>query len=227
MNDEEIRQIEKIIGYAFKDRSLLERAFVHASYANEHHVPSYERLEFLGDGVLGLIIAEMLYKTGGDEGVMTVRRSMIVSSEPLEDATLHAGLDAYIAFGNGERGNDHSDSKVLADVFEALLGAVYLDGGYNYASDLVYRLLGDRISEVARAADNVNYKGELQEYCRAHGLGEVSYELISQSDEGGRPHFVSRVTAGGITADGEGRRKKDSERNAAKYALEKLAKRGQ
>ena len=227
MTENEINKVEQLIGYAFTHKSLLERAFVHASYANEHGIPSYERLEFLGDGVLGLIIAELLYKTGGDEGVMTVRRSMIVSSDPLEDATRRAGLDHFILYGNGERANDHSDSKVLADVFEAVLGAIYLDGGYKAASDFVCRLLGERINEVAFGSDSINYKGRLQEYCRAHKLGDVVYELLCETDKNGRPYFCSRVTAGGVTAEGEGRRKKDSEKNAAKYALEKLAKQGQ
>ncbi len=220
MTEKDISKIENIIGCAFKDKTLLERAFVHSSYANEHDVCSYERLEFLGDGVLGLIVAEMLYKADGDEGVMTVRRSMIVSSEPLEDATVAAGLSEFVLYGNGERNNDHSDSKVLADVFEAVLGAVYLDTGYEKAAELVERFLGDRIREVMTSGKR-NYKGELQEYCQAHKLKLAEYG-VTESERDGRPHFAATVRAAGVTARGEGRRKRDAEQEAAKYALEKL-----
>ena len=106
MNGKQTEKAEKIIGYAFKDKTLLERAFVHSSYANENNVESYERLEFLGDGVLGLVVAELLYEGSGDEGVMTVRRSRIVSSEPLEDATEKMGLDEFIQYVKGERTQD-------------------------------------------------------------------------------------------------------------------------
>lgn len=226
MNRISAENIENIIGYAFKDKRLLERAFIHASYAHENGVRSYERLEFLGDGVLGLIIAEILYSSEGDEGVMTVRRSMIVSTEPLEDATLAARLDRFVLYGNGEKAHDHSDSKVLADVFEALLGAIYLDGGYAEAVKFVRTFLGDRISDVMAAGSPVNHKGRLQEYCQAKKIGAPKYLTLSERFENGKPVFTVSVTAGGITAEGEGRRKRDAEQKAAKSALEKLVKNG-
>ena len=226
MNGKQTEKAEKIIGYAFKNKTLLERAFIHSSYANENNVESYERLEFLGDGVLGLIVAELLYEGSGDEGVMTVRRSRIVSSGPLEDATEKMGLDEFIQYGKGERMQDHTDSKVHADVFEAVLGAIYLDGGYERAVAFVTRHLGDAISR-AVSSPQINHKGILQEYCQADKLGDVEYTLVSEDLRDGRPYFVSRVSAGGVTATGEGRRKRDAEQEAAKSALEKLRKRPQ
>ena len=226
MNGKQTEKAEKIIGYAFKNKTLLERAFIHSSYANENNVESYERLEFLGDGVLGLIVAELLYERSGDEGVMTVRRSRIVSSGPLEDATEKMGLDEFIQYGKGERMQDHTDSKVHADVFEAVLGAIYLDGGYERAVAFVTRHLGDAISR-AVSSPQINHKGILQEYCQADKLGGVEYTLVSEEERDGRPYFVSRVSAGGVTATGEGRRKRDAEQEAAKSALEKLRKRPQ
>ena len=220
MTEKDISKIENIIGCAFKDKTLLERAFVHSSYANEHDVCSYERLEFLGDGVLGLIVAEMLYKADGDEGVMTVRRSMIVSSEPLEDATVAAGLSEFVLYGNGERNNDHSDSKVLADVFEAVLGAVYLDAGYEKAAEFVERFLGDRIREVMTSGKR-DYNGELQEYCQAHKLTLAEYG-VTESERDGRPHFTATVTAAGVTAPSASRRKRAADQEAAEYTREKL-----
>ena len=224
MNGKQTEKAEKIIGYAFKNKTLLERAFIHSSYANENNVESYERLEFLGDGVLGLIVAELLYEGSGDEGVMTVRRSRIVSSEPLEDATEKMGLDEFILYGKGERTQDHTDSKVHADVFEAVLGAIYLDGGYESAVAFVTRHLGDAISR-AVSSPQINHKGLLQEYCQADKLGGVGYTLVSEEERDGRPYFIAQVTAGGVTATGEGRRKRDAEQEAAKSALEKLRKR--
>lgn len=218
-----LEKAEKIIGYAFKEKALLERAFVHASYANEKGVPSYEKLEFLGDGVLGLIVAEMLYNENDDEGIMTVKRSMIVSTEPLEDATLDSGLDAFIKYGNGESRQNHSDSKVLADVFESLLGAIYLDGGYEEAVKFVKKFLECKIKEVFSADTQVNYKGRLQEYCQARRIGLALYTTTEES-RAGKPYFISLVKCGGITASGEGKRKRDAEQNAAKSAFEKLMK---
>ena len=216
-------QKEKIIGYAFKDKDLLERAFVHSSYANEHRIPSYERLEFLGDGVLGLIVAEKLYRSSGDEGVMTVRRSLIVSSEPLEDVTEKSGLGEFIKFGNGEKCHDHSESKVYADVFESVLGAIYLDGGYAEAVRFVDRMLGERICEVMRAGKSENSKGDLQEYCQQKKCGEIRYETVSEGKKDGRPYFTVCVYVGDKRiADGDGYRKKDAEHEAARYALKIL-----
>lgn len=218
-----LTQIEKIIGYAFKNKDLLERAFVHSSFANEKHVPSYERLEFLGDGVLGLIIAEKLYRSTGDEGVMTVRRSLIVSSEPLEDVTEKSGLGEFIKFGNGEKGHDHSESKVYADVFESVLGAVYLDGGYAEAVRFVDKMLGNRITEVMKSGKNTNHKGDLQEYCQSERLGDVKYETTGEEIKNGRPYFTVCVYAGGKRiANGSGYRKKDAEHEAARSALKIL-----
>lgn len=218
-----ITQTEKIIGYAFKNKDLLERAFVHSSYANEHRVPSYERLEFLGDGVLGLIIAEKLYCASGDEGVMTVRRSLIVSSEPLEDVTEKSGLGDHIKFGNGEKAHDHSDSKVYADVFESVLGAIYLDGGYEEAVRFVDKMLGDRINEVMRAGDSGNGKGELQEYCQFKKMGGIRYETLSESRKNNRPYFTVCVYVGDKRlAEGCGYRKKEAEHDAARSALKIL-----
>ena len=129
MKADEYKKIEEIIGYAFGNVELLGRAFVHSSYAHEHGTESYDRLEFLGDGVLGLVVAEKLYDEGRDEGVMTQQRARIVGTRPLEAAAEELGLEQYIRFGEGEKKQPHKHRKVLADVFEAVIGAIYLDGG--------------------------------------------------------------------------------------------------
>ena len=218
-----LNEIEKIIGYAFKDKTLLERAFIHSSYANERGVESYERLEFLGDGVLGLIVAEKLYGTDNDEGDMTEKRARIVSSEPLENATDALGIGGFMMFGAGESRQTHTRRKVYADLFEAVTGAIYLDGGYADAKSFVFRALGDRIDETMKCGDAGNSKGDLQEYCQAEKLGDVEYELI---ERGGKPHepvFSVCVKIGGKKyGEGKGCRIKDAEREAAKNTLEIL-----
>lgn len=218
-----LKEIEEIIGYAFKDKQLLERAFIHSSYANEHGIGSYERLEFLGDGVLGLIVAEKLYGTDDDEGDMTEKRARIVSSEPLEAATEKLNIGQYMLFGTGESRQSHARRKVLADLFEAVTGAVYLDGGYEAARDFVFRALGERIDAALKCADAGNSKGDLQEYCQAEKLGAVEYELL---EKGGKPHepiFAVCVKIDGKKyGEGKGCRIKDAEREAAKNTLEIL-----
>lgn len=218
-----LNKIEEIIGYAFKDKTLLERAFIHSSYANERGEQSYERLEFLGDGVLGMIVAEKLYGTESNEGDMTEKRARIVSSAPLENATQVLGIGQYIKFGAGESKQSHTRRKVLADLYEAITGAIYLDGGYEEARSFVFRTLGNLIEETIKRPFDGNSKGELQEYCQAKKLGAIDYPLISRGGKPHEPSFTVGVTVGGKKyAEGKGCRIKDAEREAAKIALEIL-----
>lgn len=217
------KNIENILGYAFGNKALLERAFVHSSYANEHGVESYDRLEFLGDGVLGMVIAERLYYTREDAGEMTEKRARIVSTAPLEDVTEDLGLDGYIVYGEGERKFRHARRKVLADVYEAIVGAIYLDGGFDDAKAFVLRSLGDRIDKIIDSRDSGNSKGDFQEYCQAHGITEVRYVQTDVSGSRHEPIYRMAVEINGrIYAEGEGARKKDAEREAARKALEIL-----
>lgn len=220
-----LTEIENIIGYAFKNKTLLERAFIHSSYANEHGVESYDRLEFLGDGVLDLIIAEMLYFAGNDEGDMTVKRSLVVSSAPLEECVTDMGLDKFIIYGEGESKQPHRHRKVLSDIYEAVLGAIYLDGELTEARKFVRNTLESRMSEILRKTDMKNYKGELQEYCQANHLGEVTYTTVTRKGPDHAPVFTVEVGIGGkILASAEGTSTKAAQRSAAKTALEILSK---
>lgn len=218
-----INEIESIIGYNFKDKSLLERAFIHSSYAYENKTESYERLEFLGDEVLGLIITERLYYTSENEGNMTEKRARIVSTAPLEDAIETTGLSRFILYGVGEKRQQHKHKKVLADVYEAIIGAIYLDGGFEKAKKFVMRTLHDRVDSIIESNDSGNAKGDLQEFCQAHRLGDIKYNLINR---GGTPHdpvfTVNVEIKGKIYAKAEGTRIKYAERNAAQKALEIL-----
>ena len=223
MKADEYKKIEEIIGYAFGNVELLGRAFVHSSYAHEHDTESYDRLEFLGDGVLGLVVAEKLYDEGRDEGVMTQQRARIVGTRPLEAAAEELGLERYIRFGEGEKKQPHKHRKVLADVFEAVIGAIYLDGGYAAAAAFVTDKLGDRIGDIIGSSESGNAKGDLQEYCQANGLGIAEYRLTGRSGADHAPSFTVCVYVDGkMIAEGRGGRKKDAERDAAKSALKIL-----
>lgn len=223
MKTESVANIEKIIGYAFKDKKLLERAFIHSSYVYEHGGESYDRLEFLGDSVLELIVAERLYAFGETEGEMTARRARIVSSRPLEECVVELGLNAYLVFGAGESRQEHTRSKVLSDLYEAILGAIYLDGGLREAQRFVSDTLGERIAEIVQSADVGNSKGELQEYCQARKWGMPVYAVSRSGGKEHCPTFFAEVSIDGkAVGSGSGAKKREAEQNAAKSALEKL-----
>ena len=214
-----ITGIEKIIDYVFKDKTLLEKAFTHSSYANENGVTSNEQLEFLGDGLLGFIIAEKLYADAADEGKMSVKRAALVNYSQLGKIMNRTGLSAYIRFGLSEVNQDHTDKKVLSDAFEALVGAVYIDGGIRAAKSLVLGLMGDDIINIR----SINYKGDLQEYVQQYKLGNIEYIQTSVFGSAHMPEFAVTVSVGGqVCGEGCGKRLKDAEAEAAKTALEKI-----
>ena len=219
-----IRQIEKIIGYEFASKDLLTRAFTHSSYANEKNQISNEQLEFLGDGLLGFIVAEKLYATNANEGNMTVKRSCIVNYKPLCRIMDSLRLSEHILFGQSEKNQSHAGKKVLSDVFESMVGAVYLDGGINEARAVILRLLGEDIKKIiSETGDKRNYKGNLQEFVQGNKLGDIEYV---QSELSGSPHeplfkIIVKIN-GEIFGEGGGRRMKDAEQEAAKCAFEKI-----
>lgn len=139
MRSKDIAAVEEIVGHVFADKVLLTTALTHKSYANEHACESNGRLEYLGDSVLGLIVAELLYRARDEqEGVLTELRQHIVSRMPLSDAVQRMGLMNYYRLGKGAKdGLDGFGAKPMSDVFEALLGAIYLDGGIECARAFV------------------------------------------------------------------------------------------
>lgn len=210
-------EIEKIIGYTFRDKSLLETAFTHSSYSNEYNVENNEKLEFLGDSVLNFVIAELLYLTAlEDEGAMTVSRASIVSREPLAEAVHRMGLLKYLRIGAGVAHTRNWSTKFKSNLFEAVLGAIYLDGGMENAKYFVYNNLGKNIAENAV----YDYKTRLQEYKQAR-FNDMKLEY--KTEDNGRKEFVSHVYIGGeMLGEGSGRKKKIAEQNAAFEALKKL-----
>lgn len=218
-------EIEKIIGYTFKDSSLLERAFTHSSYAHDNGIISNEQLEFLGDGLLGFIVAQRLYATDSSEGEMTVKRSKIVSREPLCAVMQRTNLAEHIRFGQSVD-KQPKGVKVVSDAFEALLAAVFLDGGLPCAESVVDKLLGSEIeSIISGGAAARNYKGDLQEYVQKYKLGEIVYGHTETSGSAHNPHFTVTVTVNGeVCGTGNGSKLKDAEQLAAAAALDRLCK---
>lgn len=209
--------IEAIINYTFKDKSLLETAFTHSSYSNEHYVENNERLEFLGDSILNFVIAELLYFSAkDDEGTMTTNRASIVSREPLAAVVENLGLLKFLKTGDGFYNSKYWSTKFKSNLFEAVLGAIYIDGGMENAKRFVYNFLGRDIAKTA----HVDYKSRLYEYKQAK-YNDLDLEFkTSDYIDGG---FVSNVYLGGeLIGEGIGRKKKLAERNAAENALKRL-----
>ena len=220
--------LEKKIGYTFRDPRLLETALTHSSYANEKHegdCESYERLEFLGDSILGFTTAEFLYahEPALPEGSMTRLRAELVCESSLHKVALALDLGRYMRLGKGEeRSGGRERPSILADMVEAIIAAMYLDAGLEQAKSFIMsRVLKDaEISEEHRSQD---YKTVLQELVQRKADQHIAYELIGESGPDHNKRFTFRVSVNGVSAgEGTGRTKKEAEQMAAKQALETL-----
>jgi len=222
----ELRELEAFFGLHFNDFKLLERAMTHSSYANEHNTISNERLEFLGDAVLGLAVGRFLYETmpGRNEGELTKKRAQDVCEEALRGYAAKFNLGKYILLGKGEEKNlGREKPGVLADAFEALLGAIFLDKGF----EEVYKVLNKVVFPEIKATlneDDSDYKSKLQELVQSDKR-TLSYEIVSETGPSHNKEFVARVYMDEtiIMGEGTGRTKQKAEQNAAKVALDKYA----
>lgn len=215
-------EVEKIIGYKFKDRALLQTAFIHSSYSNEHRVESNERLEFLGDAVIEFIITEILYlEFHGREGDMSKIRSLIVSEKPLAEATSKLGLDKFLIKGVGESKNTTRSNAILCDLFEAVCGALYLDGGLEAVKAFFMKALGENIYNLKVNGYVDDPKTKLQEILK-------QAKIVYSTSKSGADHmptyktsvFINNVKMG----TGVGASKKESEEKAASVAINNLKK---
>jgi len=213
--------MKTLLGYTFKNTDLLEEALRHSSAKDQTGI-SNERLEFLGDAVLGLVISEILYKKFPDkeEGELTVIKSEIVSRPTLARVALVQEVDQEIELGKGIK---EMPPSILAGALEAILGAIYLDGGLDPVKEIIERLFSGEIQEVAARPYEVNYKASLQHYTQKY-LGSIpDYQVKEVSGPAHQPLFEVVVkVADEMYGRGMGRTKKDAEQNAAKKALEKL-----
>lgn len=219
--------LEKKIGYTFRDRSLLDNALTHSSYANEHREQgslSNERLEFLGDSILGLVVADHLYRTRPDlpEGDLTRIRAALVCESSLVDVARELDLGSYLKLGKGEEsGGGRRRPSIQADAVEAMLAAVYLDGGIGQVRKLIHDLiLGHEREKTAAGRD---YKTALQELVQRESGQVLTYELIGETGPDHAKVFSMEVRLNGAPIGaGQGHSKKEAEQAAAKAAVEKL-----
>ena len=223
---EDLDAIESALGVTFINRELLMLALTHQSYINEHpdELPvSNERLEFLGDSIVGMVVANLLYVGAPDlpEGDLTVRRSQVVRRETLASVSKSIGLGDWLVMGKGEaaaRGNERNSN--LADSFEAVAGAVFVDQGYEHAYSFVNQWLGPYVDEVLRTETRKDPKSLLQEYLQGNGGKPPRYRLVSESGSPSDTVFTMEVVIDEqAVASGMGSRKIDAEREAAARAL--------
>ena len=219
--------LEKKLGYRFRDRGLLEHAMTHSSYANEHRgegMTSNERLEFLGDSVLGVVVADYLFHRHPDmlEGELTRTRAALVCEGSLYEVAKGLDLGRYLRLGKGEdAGGGRKRPSILADATEAMLAAVYLDGGMEAVRPIIQTLILDKEREKTLDRD---YKTALQELVQRRPGAAVSYRLARESGPDHCRSFEMEASIdGGVIGTGVGRTKKEAEQMAAKAALEKLS----
>lgn len=227
----DIKNLEKKLGYEFKDISILKNALIHPSYLNEKHVEriySNQRLEFFGDSVLSLAVSEYIFTNLKyfPEGKLTEIRAKVVCEEALAKMAKKLCVGDFIVLGKGEKKSGGSSRpSTLSDAMEAIIAAVYLDGGFEAAKRLVLNNLSDDIDALAKA-DNIvsNYKSDLQEYVQSEGK-ELHYEVLSEEGpEHAKSFEVAAFVDGTMISKGKGTSKKKAEQEAARIAYLKLKK---
>ena len=226
MKERDISFLERRMGFSFADSELLRTALTHSSYAHQYGVESYERLEFLGDAILGFIIAQELYLDKKfPEGVPTRIRAALVCEDTLAQLAVEIGIDEFARLGTGaESCGERRRKSILADMFEAHLAALYLEAGLERAREYVLKVYGDRIKNILTDGNFVDkdYKSRLQEKLQSKG-GNVTYEVV---DENGPVHdcifTVDAVINGFRLGEGVSKSKKKAQQLAAKAALQKV-----
>lgn len=220
-----MENLENKLGYKFKNTELLKTALTHSSYANEHRCKSYERMEFLGDSVLGLIVSTFLFEKmkSVDEGDLSRLRASLVCEESLAEEAKKIGLGEYILLGNGEeRSGSRERASILSDAFEATLGAVFLDGGIDVAKEYLFKIMGDKLLDAVKHKSVKDYKSRLQEVIqhRTHGKTKIEYRVVSESGPEHQKSFcVELLIDGKKITNGKGFSKKEAEQKAAQQAL--------
>lgn len=229
MHDEAIAGLQQRIGYRFSGTTLLREALTHRSYANERRDSDgidNQRLEFLGDAVLGLVVGEQLYSrfAGLPEGELTRIRAETVNAGALAQAARAIGLGTALLLGKGEeKSGGRTKENILADALEAILGAIYLDGGLEAVRPVVLQLLGDRVLAAASRQVGTDYKTRLQEYFQARRRPAPEYVLVAAEGPVHDRLFTVEVRSDEeCLALGTGRSKKEAEQQAACGALERL-----
>ena len=223
ITEEQISKFEQLIGYTFRDKALITQAFTHSSFVNEQKInkhPDYERLEFLGDAVLEMISSAFLYRSFPDkkEGEMSKMRASLVCEPALAYDADALDLRSYIQLGKGEEATGgRSKESIIADVMEAVIGALYLDGGIQESKRFIDTYVLSNIDAVQMFVDS---KSLLQEMAQGENLGEIKYEICGESGPEHDKIFEVRVFVGEKNlGEGAGKTKKAAEQKAAYEAL--------
>ena len=224
-----IKDLEAAIGYKFKNITLLQNALTHSSYANEQwhdSLKSNERLEFLGDSILGMVVAEHLYKTQPDrpEGDLTRMRADMVCERSLAEIAQKVNLGSHLLLGKGEeQSGGRNRPSILADAVESVIAACFLDGGMTPAEDLIRRFVLCNVP--VSTMKNVDYKTALQELVQQKKNQQLAYRLVGESGPDHDKQFLVELTLNGeVVGNGVGTSKKRAEQDAARVALEALQK---
>ena len=214
------------IGYQFKNPALLNEALTHSSYANEHksqHIKYNERLEFLGDSVLSIVVSDYIYKNCPElpEGELTKLRASLVCEKSLYEFAKKIDLGKYLILSKGERHNGGADRpSILSDAFEALIAAIYIDGGFAPASKHILNFVIPAIKNSKKKKIN-DYKTTLQEIIQKNPGEKLEYVLVKESSPDHNKHFIVEVHLNSnVIGKGGGRSKKEAEQQAAREALE-------
>lgn len=221
-------EFEGRIGYAFQDKNNLLLALTHSSYANENRhegLRSNERLEFLGDAVLNISISETIYRRYPmlSEGEMTKARASIVCETTLVKSANNLEIGRFLLLGRGEElTGGRTRTSILSDAFEAVIGAIYIDGGMQPARQFILNQLEKLMEDTLKGLNTLDYKTQLQEIVQGKNDGRIVYEIVDEKGPDHNKVFIARVRIGDhLAGTGEGRSKKEAEQNAARSALER------
>lgn len=218
-----ITNLEKVIGYRFKNRNLIKKALSHRSSVKETGLNSNERLEFLGDAVLGMIVSSFLFDQNDDltEGELTQMKAALVNEKALSKVAMSFGLGDFLFMSpEEEKAGGRTKPSITADAFEALAGAVYLDSGYKAAEKLVKKFILDDYLNILEDEKLYNYKGELLEFLQAKSAGMPHYKVNSQiGPDHDKIFFVWVYANDEKLGEGKGKSKKEAEQRAARQAL--------
>lgn len=223
-----MKTLEEKLGYSFQDPALLENALTHSSRANESRgrLQSNERLEFLGDSILGMVVADHLYRNHPDlpEGDLTRTRAALVCEESLVEAAQEMGLGEYLRLGKGESsGGGRERPSIQADAVEAVLAAIYLDGGIGSARKFIQKFILSR--EIAGLTKPRDHKTALQELVQRESGQVLQYRLVGEDGPDHNKRFFVEVALNGVSiGSGSGRSKKEAEQMAAAAAIKALSK---
>lgn len=224
-----LEDFEKIIGVSFKNKDLLRQAFVHRSYLNENKdfpLEHNERLEFLGDAVLELVVTDHLYHHYKlPEGELTNLRAAVVRGEMLSQLAVEVGMEPFMLLSRGEqRGSDKARQYILANAFEALIGSLYLDGGYEAAKQFIDRVVLAKLPAVISQGLHVDSKSRFQELAQERFRITPTYEVLREDGLDHAKHFVVGLFLGSRkVSEGAGSSKQEAQQAAARQALDRLA----